>query len=168
MTAPVTDNPAANLPASDRQHVLARLLTTSTTSIPIDHLCLTLDITRDDLEADVAALTPTFAALGFAIQYGNNSSVRLIRGADPAGDAAEQRIGELRDAERGMHRSAAQTLYRAMNGTLSGQGVKGQERVNIGILTNRGALNPPTRRNRADLTDDTKFSLMLEEDDPTV
>lgn len=162
---PYPDTPTDSLPATERQQTLARILTTSDRHIPEDHLCAVFGIPLHELRADIDALRPLFAALGFTIIVSDNASVLLARGTDTNDDEAQARHAQLRDAQRDLNLSAALTLYRAYKGTLSTRELSNNDQVQVTSLTKRGALGPPSSNHRTPLSDDTLYCLTPPEDD---
>ncbi|MFV0461135.1 MAG: hypothetical protein ACK5MT_20470 [Actinomycetales bacterium] len=121
-----------------------------------------LGVALHELRADIDALRPTFAALGFTIVQGQNASVLLARGTDTNYDDAQARLARLRDAHKDLNLSAALTLYRAYKGTLSTRELGNNDQVQVAALTNRGALDPPRSTNRTPLSADTLYCLTID------
>ncbi len=156
---PIPEAPTDSLPAHDREQTLARLLTTKDHAIDLDHLCSVFGITLHELHGHLDNLAPRFAALGFSMKVGNNNAVRLVPATDAAYDDAQVRLTRLRDAAKDLNISAANTLYRAYNGTLSTRGLTNNDQVQLAALTARGALGPPSSNDRTPVTDDTLYCL---------
>lgn len=141
----VFDDPAPaqtpeTLADEQRVVVLARLLTTSTTGIPIDHLCVVLGVCAHELQADIDGLRPRLQALGFTVVHGNNGVVRVDRGHDPTTDHVEQQLAELDQGRRGLEIEAARTLWLAYHGQLPATLSK-KHRLPLARLANRGVID---------------------------
>lgn len=156
---PTPATPTDALPPTKRQTTLARIITTSTRGIDLDHLCTVFGVTVEQLRADLDQLHGPLAALGFHLVVGNNNKVLLVRGSDPNYDDAAAQLQVLRDAADDLNLSAANTLYRAYKGTLPSRGLGNNDRVQVGALTTRGAIGPPASNDRVPLTADTLYCL---------
>lgn len=159
---PEPETPTVYLDPTDRQAALARLITTSKRAVSLDHLAVVFGVTIADIRADLDTLAAPLAALGFRLVSTEDCSVILNRGKDPNADDAAKRLAFLRDSEADLNVSATRTLYRAYTDTLSTRELSNDDRVQVGMLVNRGALQPPASNHRAALTDDTLYCLTVD------
>lgn len=153
--------PTTALSNETRTTTLARLLTTSTVGIPIDHLCVVFGVCEYELLQDIEALDAPFAALGFTVVYGNNGVVRMSRGHDPISDDAERQLAELSDCRRGLDIEAARTLWLTFKGGIRGQMSK-KHRLPLARLANRGVIDNDGARGVPTVSDATLYCLTID------
>lgn len=96
-----------------------------------------LGTTVDQLRADVEQVKDRLSAFGIGVEFTTSGIIHVRRSRNAALERARDELNSLIDAEKGTKLSALQLLHRAAFGGLSNKNMTNNQRVQVGLLTNR-------------------------------
>lgn len=131
------------LPDPDRVQLLSELLIGHTgPALHHDQLCIVFGTTIDQLRADMEQVSDQLSGCGIRVDFTTAGVIHVRRTKNAARDRASIQLQNLVEAEKGSNFSALQLLHRAAFGGLSIQTPTNNQRVQIGLLSNRRLVEP--------------------------
>lgn len=157
LTEPLPE-PSSHL--EDDAVLLARVLIAIKRRQPVQHIAATLGWELPHAHAVIADMKARLERLGLEVTLYPGVAIT------PIGSGLHDVIAELnkrRDTQDGLHHGAARVLFKIMNGNLSTREIPNDTAVQIGALSNRGAITlGPSGPDRFALSDELRFALLEE------
>jgi hypothetical protein len=146
----------ADTPSEDVA-VLAQVLNAQAQMNPEDRLSQALGWDVDRLRTAITTLDVRLNLIGLRVH--RNSMGVCIRANDKRASHAVTRLTSYKDADDGIAHGTARVLYAAYRGTLSVTDTSTDRMMQLGALTNRGAITVSSGvGSRVQLTDDTAYA----------